>query len=139
MVTAENSLEQSIKSRQRLRATLPSQIADHQLIGLIAEGSYGDVWLAQNNLTGTFRAIKIIWRESFTTSKPYEREFEAIRRFEPRLEKVTVRIELPDESNPSMRFRVDAPLQVEPAPEPVSFETILPPGSSHFVIVGEDR
>ena len=63
----------------------------------------------------------------------------AIRRFEPRLERVNVTIELPDEADPTLRFRVDALLQVEPAPEPVSFETVLPPGSSHFVIVGEDR
>ena len=63
----------------------------------------------------------------------------AIRRFEPRLEKITVTIELPDETDPSMRFRVEALLQVEPAPEPVSFETVLAPGSAHFVIVGEDR
>ena len=63
----------------------------------------------------------------------------AIRRFEPRLEKVTVSIQLPDETDPMMRFRVDALLQVEPAPEPVTFETVLPPGSSHFLIVGEDR
>ena len=63
----------------------------------------------------------------------------AIRRFEPRLEKINVTIQLPDETDPTMRFRVDAFLQIEPAPEPVSFETVLPPGSSHFLIVGEDR
>jgi type VI secretion system protein ImpF len=63
----------------------------------------------------------------------------AIRKFEPRLEKITVTIQLPDETDPTMRFRVDALLQIEPAPEPVSFETVLPPGTSHFVIVGEDR
>jgi type VI secretion system protein ImpF len=63
----------------------------------------------------------------------------AIRRFEPRLEKINVTIQLPDETDPSMRFRVDAFLQIEPAPEPVSFETVLPPGTSRFLIVGEDR
>jgi type VI secretion system protein ImpF len=63
----------------------------------------------------------------------------AIRRFEPRLEKINVTIQLPDETDPTIRFRVDAFLQIEPAPEPVSFETVLPPGSSHFLIVGEDR
>jgi len=63
----------------------------------------------------------------------------AIRRFEPRLEKINVTIQLPDETDPTMRFRVDAFLQIEPAPEPVAFETVLPPGTSHFLIVGEDR
>jgi len=63
----------------------------------------------------------------------------AIRRFEPRLEKINVTIQLPDEADPTMRFRVDAFLQIEPAPEPVTFETVLPPGTSHFLIVGEGR
>jgi WD40 repeat protein len=39
--------------------------------------------VARNHLTGTHRAIKIIWRDAFETPKPYEREFEAISRFEP--------------------------------------------------------
>ncbi len=49
----------------------------------VSAGSYGEVWLARNLLTGAYRAIKIIWRDAFETSKPYEREFEAICRFEP--------------------------------------------------------
>ncbi|MGN6386077.1 MAG: protein kinase domain-containing protein [Verrucomicrobiota bacterium] len=49
----------------------------------IAQGSYGEVWLARNELTGVYRAIKIIWKAAFTTLNPYEREFEAIKRFEP--------------------------------------------------------
>ncbi|HTG43485.1 MAG TPA: serine/threonine-protein kinase, partial [Verrucomicrobiae bacterium] len=71
------------KSREALRAALPRTLADHELIRLIAFGSYGDVWLGRNQLTGTHRAIKIVWRDAFSTSKPYEREFEGIKRFEP--------------------------------------------------------
>src|SRR4051812_27697613 len=82
MLILDSSLEHALR-RQRLRATLPNQIADHELLRPIAFGSYGDVWLAQNALTGTFRAVKIIWREAFDNAKPYEREFEGIRRFEP--------------------------------------------------------
>ena len=63
----------------------------------------------------------------------------AIRRFEPRLEKVTVTLEPPQETDPGLRFRVDALLRVEPAPEPITFETVLQPESAHFVIVGENR
>ena len=32
---------------------------------------------------GTWRAVKIVRRASFTSSRPYEREFEGIRKFEP--------------------------------------------------------
>ena len=60
----------------------------------------------------------------------------AIRRFEPRLEKVTVTLETPMETDPALRFRVDAMLRIEPFPEPVSFETLLQPESGHFVVVG---
>ncbi len=60
----------------------------------------------------------------------------AIRRFEPRLERVSVTLETPDETDPALRFRVDAMLRVEPAPEPVSFETLLQPETGHFVVLG---
>ena len=60
----------------------------------------------------------------------------AIRRFEPRLEKVTVTVEAPLETDPALRFRVDAMLRIEPAPEPVSFETLLQPESGRFVVMG---
>lgn len=62
-----------------------------------------------------------------------------IRQFEPRLENVTVVFEPPLETDRALRFRVDAFLRVEPAPEPVSFETLLQPESGHFVVVGENR
>ena len=63
----------------------------------------------------------------------------AIRRFEPRLEKVTVTFTVPDETAAALHFRVDALLRVEPAPEPVSFETVLQPEDCRFVVVGEHR
>jgi type VI secretion system protein ImpF len=63
----------------------------------------------------------------------------AIRRFEPRLENVTVSLEPPQENTHSLRFRIDAFLRVEPAPEPISFETVLQPESGHFLIAGDNR
>ena len=63
----------------------------------------------------------------------------AIRRFEPRLEKVSVVLEPPEETDRGLRFRVDAFLRIEPASEPVSFETLLQPESGRFVVVGENR
>ena len=64
------------------RATIPPHIPDHELICRIGQGSYGDVWLARTTL-GTYRAVKIVYRESFEQERPFEREFEGIQKFEP--------------------------------------------------------
>src|SRR6266536_1973041 len=60
----------------------PPAIPDHELLRRIGHGSYGEVWLARNAL-GSFRAVKIVYRRSFDHDKPYEREFEGLKRFEP--------------------------------------------------------
>src|SRR5947207_2570809 len=57
-------------------------VADHELIRRIGRGSYGEVWLARN-IMGEYRAVKIVYRESFDSDRPYEREFHGIRQFEP--------------------------------------------------------
>src|SRR5437867_1353857 len=57
-------------------------IPDHELIRRIGEGAYGEVWLARNILGG-YRAVKAVFRASFKTEEPYEREFRGIQRFEP--------------------------------------------------------
>ena len=62
---------------------VPAAIADHTLLRCIGEGSYGRVYLAQNQLTGVYRALKIVFRGAFRDSRPYLREFDAICRFEP--------------------------------------------------------
>ena len=60
----------------------PPQIPDHSLIRRIGTGSYGDVWLAQSSL-GVYRAVKIVHRNSFQSSRPFDRELFGIRQFEP--------------------------------------------------------
>ena len=61
---------------------LPCRIPDHTLVRVIGRGAYGEVWLAKN-IMGTWRAVKIVRRQSFTSERPYKREFEGIRKFEP--------------------------------------------------------
>ena len=61
---------------------MPPGVPDHSLLRCIGRGSYGEVWLARNVL-GEFRAVKVIYRRAFEHEKPYEREFEGIRQFEP--------------------------------------------------------
>jgi WD40 repeat protein len=58
------------------------RVADHDLLRVIGRGSYGAVWLARNIL-GEFRAVKVIYRRAFEHDRPYEREVEGIRKFEP--------------------------------------------------------
>ena len=57
-------------------------IPDHVLIRPIGAGSYGEVWLAKSAL-GTLRAVKIVHRRSFSSERPFEREFEGIQKYEP--------------------------------------------------------
>ena len=57
-------------------------IPDHKLLVRIGAGSYGDVWLAQG-VTGSFYAVKVVWRHKFSSQRPYEREFSGIACFEP--------------------------------------------------------
>src|SRR5262249_57381198 len=64
------------------RSPPPLQVADHELLRRIGEGSYGEVWLARN-VFKEYRAVKIVHRRSFQHDRPYEREFKGIQRFEP--------------------------------------------------------
>ena len=54
----------------------------HRLLRPIGEGSYGKIWLAINAM-GTYRAVKVVNRSRFTEARPYEREYEGIKNFEP--------------------------------------------------------
>ena len=68
---------------QRPSAPLPPPpVPDHELLCRIGRGAYGEVWLARS-VTGAFRAVKIVHRQSFDHDRPFEREFEGILKFEP--------------------------------------------------------
>jgi len=62
---------------------------------------------------------------------------ETVRRFEPRLADVTVRLEAGHEFDRSLRFRIDGMLQVDPEPEPVTFDSVLQLNTRDFVVQGE--
>jgi eukaryotic-like serine/threonine-protein kinase len=60
----------------------PPPIPDHELVRRVGAGSYGEVWLARS-VTGALRAVKIVYRRSFASDRPYAREFNGILKFEP--------------------------------------------------------
>ena len=62
--------------------TNPIVVPDHELVRAIGRGSYGEVWLARSVL-GALRAVKVVFRRSFSDGHPYEREFSGILRIEP--------------------------------------------------------
>ena len=57
-------------------------VADHELLVRIGQGSYGEVWLARN-VFGIHRAVKVVYRNNFKDNRPFQREYDGIRRFEP--------------------------------------------------------
>jgi type VI secretion system protein ImpF len=61
-----------------------------------------------------------------------------ISNFEPRLQRPNVRMEAPNQSERVFRFRVDALFRIEPAPEPVVFDTTLQLGTQEYQVKGTD-
>ncbi len=57
-------------------------IRDHETIRMIGRGAFGEVWIARS-VTGVMRAVKVVWRDDYDHSDAFEREFEAIKRYEP--------------------------------------------------------
>jgi type VI secretion system protein ImpF len=61
----------------------------------------------------------------------------AISSFEPRLESVTVTLVPVRDLEQKLRFRIDARLRIEPAPEPVTFDTVLQAVSNQYTVRAE--
>lgn len=57
--------------------------------------------------------------------------------FEPRLTEVAVVLEPERENERSLHFRIDGQLDMEPAPEPVTFDTVLQLSSGQYAVEGE--
>jgi type VI secretion system protein ImpF len=80
---------------------------------------------------------------SLSLLNPYDRNRirraieQAIINFEPRLKRVRVTLEPPREHDRSLRFRIDALLQVNPIREPVTFDAVLQLDTYHYHVQGE--
>lgn len=58
----------------------------------------------------------------------------AIRNFEPRFLNVKVTLEPLDILDRQLKFRIEARLDVEPAPEPIAFDSVLQIGNGGFAL-----
>jgi type VI secretion system protein ImpF len=56
---------------------------------------------------------------------------------EPRLDRVRVTLDLTRNHDRGLRFRIDALLRVEPAPEPVRFDAVLQLHTQQYVVKGQ--
>ena len=73
--------------------------------------------------------------DSADDQKFIKREIEeAVRRFEQRLEGVVVSIEPVRPTERVLRFRIDARLKIDPAPERITFDTVLQLGSGEYQV-----
>ncbi|HEY5232926.1 MAG TPA: serine/threonine-protein kinase [Verrucomicrobiae bacterium] len=61
---------------------VPPSVPDHEFFQRIGAGAYGEVWLARNLATGAPRAVKIVHRSTFADERPFNREFEGIKKFD---------------------------------------------------------
>jgi serine/threonine protein kinase len=71
-----------IDTANNSRTSKPPEVPGYELLLLVGTGSYGTVWLARNML-GTFRAVKVVYRSTFSIQRPFDREFDGLRCFEP--------------------------------------------------------
>ena len=65
---------------------------------------------------------------------------EAIRRFEPRFKQVSVKlVDNGASTDRTLRFHIDALMYADPAPDAVSFDSLLDPASHSFSVVGSGQ
>jgi len=60
----------------------------------------------------------------------------ALKYFEPRFSNLKVSLEPVSNIDRSLKFRIEATLEVEPTPEAVVFDTVLQLGSGNFAVSG---
>src|SRR5712671_2725719 len=83
METGPSASSRAVGPGQAITDFPPPAVPDHDLLRVIGRGAYGEVWLARHRRLGTLRAVKVIRRDQFGDARPFTREFDGIRRFEP--------------------------------------------------------
>jgi type VI secretion system protein ImpF len=95
------------------------------------------------NLEETQKSVAVYGLPDFTSAtakspneqKRLVKQIEtALKTFEPRFLDLKVTLEPLNDLDRALKFRIDARLDVEPAPEPISFDTVFQLGSSEFSV-----
>ena len=95
------------------------------------------------NMEETNRSVAVYGLPDFTGSsakspgeqKRLVKQIEtALKIFEPRFLDLKVTFEPMDNYERALKFRIDARLDIDPVPEPISFDTVFQLGSSEFSI-----
>jgi len=68
------SAAQTVVVGDAARQVAAPPIPNHEMLRCIGKGAYGEVWLARDEI-GTYHAVKVVHRESFSDSGPFDREF----------------------------------------------------------------
>src|SRR5690348_9576208 len=63
------------------QASLPATDPDYEVLRLIGRGGYGEVYLIKDR-QNLCHAVKVVYRVSFDSDRPYEREYQGVRKFE---------------------------------------------------------
>lgn len=94
----------AVQLRDEPAGTRPAPpVPGHELLRCIGRGSYGEVWLARN-VMGTYRAVKIVYRDAFDHAGPFEREFNGIKKFEPISRSHEGLVDVPQIGRTELRF-----------------------------------
>ena len=114
-------LEDLLNTRQEILEELPSEFAEvsRSLVSYGLPDFTSFSLLSKHDRNRIRRAVE-----------------QAIANFEPRLARVNVTLEPPREYERVVRFRIEALLRVEPAPEPVSFDAVLQLHTLEYVVRG---
>jgi type VI secretion system protein ImpF len=93
------------------------------------------------NLEETHKSVAIYGLPDFTSASgksPFEQKRlvkqieSALKIFEPRFLDLKVTLEPLNDLDRALKFRIDARLDVDPTPEPISFDTVFQLGSREF-------
>ena len=130
---APKSRSKSLRDlRSAVRRDLEWLLNTRRYIGEIAE-----------NLEETNKSVAVYGLPDFTSAtaksateqKRLVKQIEtAIKIFEPRFLDLKVTLEPMDNLDRALKFRIDARLDVDPVPEPISFDTVFQLGSSEFSV-----
>jgi hypothetical protein len=73
MENAPGPLAAQGQPTQQHAGKVPPTIPDYEILHYIGSGAYGEVWLARNQATQTLRAVKIVYRATFTDERLFNR------------------------------------------------------------------